>query len=134
MQIVQRRRDVGEMAGEPTPFSSYLEGNITSNQRNTYRIAMLLDGYPQEMPLAYVVEPSLRQADGTGLARMGGSQPMHTLPPDVYGHVQMCLVNDRTWRTTTTLVSLVMRARVWVEAYEAYLDTGTPLDRFLGHG
>jgi hypothetical protein len=94
---------------------------------------MLLDAYPQSPPPAYAVKTTLLQREGGALAQLGASQKMHLLAPDLFGHPQLCLYHDRAWGTSVPLVSLIIKARLWIEAYEAYLYSGEPLDAVLGH-
>ena len=111
MQIVQRRRDVGEMAGEPTPFGSYLEGNITSNQRNTYRIAS--SRWVPARDASCLRRRAVTSAGGRHGTRPPGRQLSRCIRSHpTSGHVQMCLVNDRTWRTADTGLAIDAGTRV----------------------
>ena len=132
-QLDVRPRDVGHTGGPVVEESYYLQGPLTSNQDKTYKIVMLLDSYPESPPPAYALEPLLMQREGSTLATLGASQKMHTLAPDLHGNPQLCLYHDRAWSTSVTLLTMVLKARIWLEAYESYLYTGEPLDAVLGH-
>ena len=92
-----------------------------------------LEGYPDVAPKLYVLQPTLRCHDGSLLSELGTSSTMHVLAPNDHGHVQVCHYNDRFWRSSLTLYKVLMKTRVWLEAYERHLRHGEPVEHYLGH-
>jgi hypothetical protein len=78
-----------------------------------------------------VVNPCPLRARGYDL--LAASAVMHTLSP-VYSHPQYVRIcHYRDWDPNKTLYLVLMKARLWVEAYEAHLRHGNPIDNYLGH-
>ena len=67
---------------------------------------------------------------GKNLIDYGESASMHTLDPKD-GYVQICHYKD--WSPRSTIYAVVLKGRIWLEACEAHIRTGNPLDRFLPH-
>jgi len=109
-------------------------GRLRSNSGSNYSIWIPLDSFPYSRPPLYIVDPKkLRTHKGRSLAKLGVSCSMHTLAPSEHGHVQICHYNDMYWHPNLTLYKVVMKARLWIEAYESHLRTGAAIDQYLAH-
>ena len=110
-----------------------LVGRMISNAGVVYTFFADLEGYPDVAPKLYILQPILRCHDGSLLSELGTSSTMHVLAPNDHGHVQVCHYNDRFWRSSLTLYKVLMKSRVWLEAYERHLRHGEPVEHYLGH-
>jgi hypothetical protein len=109
-------------------------GRMTTNSGSTYVVWLSLGAFPNEAPKMYVVSPKpLLTYDGRELASLGMSGNMHLLQPDDHGHPQICHYNDRFWHPRVSLYKILMKARLWVEAYEQHVRHGRPIDAYLPH-
>ena len=107
---------------------------LQTTRRNRYVLWIPLGAFPNEPPEMYVVEPApLRDYQGEKLSNRGSSMEMHLLAPDAYGHPQICHHNDCGWTPNITLYKVVMKGRIWLEAYELHRARGKPIDRYLPH-
>ena len=108
-------------------------GTLTTNGGSVYAVWLPLVDFPDGRPQIYVVHPKLKTYEGGLLAEEGKTSKMHTLDPNEHGHVQICHYRDAHWHSNITLYKVVMKARLWLEAYDRYLETGRTLDQFLDH-
>jgi len=103
----------------------YFEGRMSSNSgrvRFLVRV-VLVSGFPEVMPELYVWDPLfLRTWDGSSLNAEGISHYFHTLDNGPGGRVQICHTLD--WDPSITCVQVILKARLWIEAYDAHLTTG----------
>ena len=97
----------------------------TSNNRKYY-LESDLTGYPEAMPSLCVLE-ELRRRDGR---KLDVSSAMHCLGCRD-GRTYICYL--RIWRPDFHLFELFLKGNLWLEAYEAYLQTGNPIDHYLRH-
>ncbi len=110
-----------------------VDGTLHTNRGREYRVRLdSLLGYPSAMPRVLVTAPTLYTRDGRPMWEVGTSAKMHTLTP-LGTWVQVCHGRGDRWETRDTLYLAVLKARLWLEAYEYHLDTGEPLDRWLSH-
>ena len=109
-------------------------GTLTTNAGNEYGLWIPLGDFPNEPPGMFVVSPKdLRKRSGKKLAKIGPSADMHLLGPDEHGHPQICHHNDASWTPNITIFKVVMKGRLWLEAYEMHKATGKNIDRYLAH-
>jgi hypothetical protein len=47
------------------------------------------------------------------------------------GFLKICHCRPSSWTSSSTLYDVVMKGRLWLEAYEGYLMTGKDLSTFL---
>ena len=106
-------------------------GYVLSNSGKRYGLWIPTAGFPRSAPSVYIISPDIRQKNGRKLPRYSAS--MHTLGRNEHGHIELCMQREDHWRPTTTLYFQVMKARLWIEAYEAHLQTGKRLDHYLAH-
>jgi len=109
-----------------------VEIDMPTNDRNRYRLhVMVPHDYPSSQPHLLVVNPSPLRARGYDLLATSGV--MHTLTP-LLSHPQCVRIcHYRDWDPNKTLYLVLMKARLWVEAYESHLRHGNPIDNYLGH-
>lgn len=109
-------------------------GRMKTNRGREYVIWIPLGNFPNEAPAMYVISPKpLLMNDGRALAAIGASNDMHLRPPDDHGHPQICHYNGTFWHPKVSLYKILMKARLWLEAYEQHLQGGAPIDRYLSH-
>ena len=101
----------------------------TNDKQYTLRVYLPSD-YPNSCPQMVVSSPSscLRKKNGSQLSCMSGDD--HTLE-SIDGCTQICHYNSGLWRDDNTLYQVIMKGMIWLEAYEAHLRTGSPLNRYL---
>jgi len=110
-----------------------VDGVLTSNTDTAYKVRLYLRDFPDEVPQAFIMDPILQHVNGYPLAELGGDERFHVLRPDGMGHVQICHFPDRYWRSSVTLQHVILKVRVWLEAYEGHHNTGRTIDNFLAH-
>lgn len=112
----------------------YVAGwQTTSDGWKTYRLKLLLGPhYPDQMPSLYVVSPlALPNTDGDGTINDEEvSHAFHTLENGPGGCVQICHFKSDYWDASKTCVGVLMKGIVWLEAYEAHLQTGQDIADF----
>jgi hypothetical protein len=111
-----------------------LTGKLRTSVGNVYSVRIELDGFPDAVPDVWIDDPSMVMHDGQLLAEIGASSTMHTLNPDDDDRVQICHHHPAKWTSSNTLYMVVMKALVWLEAWEGHRATGKSLDRFLREG
>ena len=117
--------------------SEYVDVGIQTNSKKTYRLKIITgNSFPNSHPRVYVTYPShysLVDYEGNHLKSRGASSRMHTLSPNEDNNVQICHYDSSNWRPTVTLYKVIIKCRLWLEAYEGHLRTGEPIDYFLSH-
>jgi len=121
---------IQDLAGGP---NRGVVGTLTTNSGRRYSLWLPLGSFPLEAPNLYVINPLLYDYHGNPLWEQGVRSDMHVLSPDQYGHVQICHYRDSHWSPDVTLYKIVMKGRIWLEAYESHLRTGQPVDHYIGH-
>ncbi len=105
-----------------------VEGTIRTSAGQAYSVRLLVpEAFPFTHPRAFVVSP----IRGNGCSLNEASHSMHTLSSDSDDHPQICLYNDRNWDPSLTLQHVLVKAAVWLEAYEQHRRTGRPISDFL---
>jgi hypothetical protein len=109
-------------------------GRMRTNSGNEYAVWLLLKDFPNEAPAMYIVSPDpLLAYHGRPLSTLGINREMHLLQPDSHGHPQVCHYNDRFWVPKVSLYKILMKARLWLHAYEEHMKRGEPIDKYLSH-
>lgn len=107
---------------------------MSTSRRNRYVLWLSLGDFPNAPPRMYIVEPApLRDWKGKRLSKRGASSKMHLLGPNAHGHPQICHHSDAAWTPNVTLYKVVMKGRIWLEAYELHRLKRRPIDRYLPH-
>ncbi len=109
-----------------------IEGHLKSNSGNLYKLRIYVPSdFPNSRPNMVVLSPyPLIGSGGANINVLGVSSTMHTLTP-IDGYVSIC--HYKNWLPNLTLYLVVLKGRLWVEAFEGHKRSGQPLDRFLGH-
>ena len=119
------------VAGETT-----VQGNHTTAANRSYTLCIKIRaGFPEQMPLAYITWPSpLYGYGGKTIQSYGTSHNMHVFAPDWNNYAKLCLVKEEFWTASNTIVGLVMKGLLWLEAFEVHCRTGQNIDAFsLGY-
>jgi len=109
-----------------------LEVMLKTNSKKIYRLRLYLPSdYPNSQPAMVIIDPSpLQGYKGFNLLRTNSS--MHILDP-IDGHVQICHYSSSHWSPQVTLYKVILKGRLWLEAYENYVKTGKDIDEYLPH-
>jgi len=112
------------------PFRTHIEGNVCTNPMNLYTLRVYVPpDFPNSRPDMVVIWPHpLKGYAGRDLGETSAS--MHTLSA-LDGYVQICHYKD--WSPDLTLYFVVLKGRIWLEAFEGHKSTGQPLDHYLSH-
>jgi ubiquitin-protein ligase len=114
----------------------YIYGDYNSSSGRSYTIwCRLPEYYPNECPKVYVYKPNpligyggvLINSYGNG----GTSHQMHTLEKGSNGEVQICHWRQNRWHSGVTLNKVMIKAMLWLEAYEQHLSTGKSINDFV---
>lgn len=111
-----------------------VEVAITCSNDVNYTLRVYLPpDFPNSCPSMVVVSPSglLQRKNGSLMNSMSGAD--HTLSSKD-GYTQICHFLPSSWNGNNTLYQVIMKGRVWLEAYEVHLKTDDPLDRYLQVG
>ena len=112
----------------------FVEGPVHTNAGNEYDLRVVLPGdYPCSLPMLLVTYPApLLDCEGYHLGERGPSGTMHVLgAPD--GFLSVCHYDPAAWHPNHTLYRVLVKGRVWLEAYETHLATGDNIDVYLTH-
>ncbi len=111
-----------------------VEVGLATNSGARYAVRLVLpNDYPDRLPEALITHPlGLTNYVGDDLAELGPSLEMHLLTQNG-PHASICHYHPARWAADMTLYKVVMKARIWLEAYEMHARTGKPLDSYLKH-
>jgi hypothetical protein len=110
------------------PEKTRVECRVHTNSNNYYTLRVYVPSdFPNSRPNLVVTSPyPLEGYAGKSLLR--SSRSMHTLGA-IDGYVQIC--HYRNWKPNLNLYLVVLKGRIWLEAFEAHKKTGKPMDSFL---
>ena len=110
-----------------------LEGAMQSNSGTGYTIRVYLPSdYPNSIPNVVILSPALTDYKGRDLRGLGMSTLMHTLE-NTDGYLTICHYRPEKWHPQITLYKILMKVRLWLEAYEGHKATGKTMDDYLKH-
>ncbi len=115
-------------------LSYFLQGEHRTSSGKAYTLrALLPSGFPVSRPPVYVVKPNplWGYACIKTMNSYGVSHAMHTLGPGPNGEVQICHWRCERWHSGITLNKVMLKAVLWLEAYEQHLSTGKDIDEFV---
>jgi ubiquitin-protein ligase len=103
---------------------------LKSQSGNVYQIKIeLSEIYPIEMPTVFIVYPKgLKNFNGKRLPAF--NHEMHTLASDA-NKVQVCHFLPGNWNPMQSLYKVILKVKIWLEAYEFYLKTSKPISDYL---
>jgi hypothetical protein len=112
----------------------WLDCSIVSQTGKHYRLKIIIDGYPAQMPTVYILYPQkLFDKQGRDLAEIGVNGSMHLLSPDEENNIQICHYHESEWTGRQLLTHVMIHAKIWIDALEYHQETGQPLDHYLKH-
>jgi len=109
-----------------------MDCSLTSQSGRHYFLHLHLVGFPTQLPQVYVKYPNPLN-NRSGMPLRSPSRSMHVLSPDHEGCTQICHYGPSQWHGNISLVKVVLRAKVWLDAYECHLRTGQDIDTWLNH-
>ncbi len=124
-------KDMPQFSFMNLTHDTYVCGCVRTNSGKSYQVEVRLPpDYPDEQPELYVTSPSvLRMRNGwQSLNQLGTSHSYHTYRSE-RGCVKICFVRD--WDPSMSCLLVLLKAHLWLEAYEAHLKTGRPICEFL---
>ena len=111
-------------------MNEYLDVGLKTQSGTVYRMNIYLKNFPHAKPEVFLIYPEkLTDRDGRAMSRV--SHEMHMLHPK-NGNPQICHFKGTSWNPNRTLYQVILKCRLWLEAYEAYMETGKPLNTYLG--
>ncbi len=116
-------------------YSFFLWGTHRTSSANAYEIwSPLPNRYPSSRPPVYVRKPNPLSGYSyiMPINAYGVSHNMHTLSNGPNGEVQICHWRDERWHSGITLNKVMIKAVLWLEAYEQHLSSGDPITNFVG--
>jgi len=110
--------------------NEFLDVGVKTQSGKVYRLNIRLKpDYPNSLPEMFVVYPlPLRQFDGSVLN--GVSHIMHTLSND-NDKIQICHFKRENWNPNQSLYKIILKGKIWLEAYEGHLRTQNTIDYYL---
>lgn len=104
----------------------------TSGGQNCYRGRLVVSpSFPFEKPALYLISPN-------PLWMFGGTRTINSLGPTASfctrdNGPEMCvqICHTDTWDATMTCVFVLQKLHLWLEAYEAHLQSGKSIDTYL---
>ncbi|XP_028405119.1 uncharacterized protein LOC114527618, partial [Dendronephthya gigantea] len=108
---------------DPTD-NTKVEITLKTNNDNEYILRIYIGDFPNSVPDMVVVSSPNPMPD------WGSSYSNHTLTRRD-GYLRICHYHYSQWTDRSSLYEVVMKGRVWLEAYEGHLRTGQPMNYFL---
>ncbi len=110
-----------------------LEGPMPTNNGTSYTVRVLIPAdYPNSIPTVVIAAPTLYDYKGHDLREQGMSTLMHTLET-TDGCVTICHYRPEKWQPQLTLYKVLVKVRLWLEAFEGHKATGRTMDDYLRH-
>ena len=110
-----------------------VEWRVNTNNGKSYMLRVYLaSDFPNSCPILVVSSPSfpLRKKGGSLLINASGKD--HVLSAHD-GLTQICHFTTDKWTSENTIYQVLMKGRIWLEAYEIHLRTGEFLEKYLEH-
>lgn len=107
-----------------------VQGWHTTAAGNTYKLCIRpTKNFPNEIPYLYVTSPRpLYGYRGKSIQSYGAAHSMHVNQPNWNNYVNICHWKDSHWSAAYTLVSVLMKGMLWLEAFEVHRQTGKKID------
>ena len=111
-----------------------LEGYMITNKNVSYGIRLYVPyDMPNSVPEAVITFPSpVNDYFGNSLANYSHSAVMHLLAPRD-GCPKICTYKATHWNPNRTFYNVLMKVRIWLEAFDGHKSTGKNLDSYLPH-
>jgi len=110
--------------------NTYIAGYAQTNSGRLYGVRVdLPPDYPYDEPSLFITSPFvLPTRYGGSVNFVGTSHAFHTYANNG-GDIRICY--SGCWGSSNTCVMVLLKASLWLEAYEAYYRTGRDLASFL---
>ena len=114
------------------PGATYLEGPLSTNSGGWYQLRVYVpEQFPAICPEMIVARPApLHSRRGAALTNPSGA--MHTLGTRD-GGTKICHYHPSRWVPENTLYKVLLKGRIWLEAYEGHLSSGRDIEYYLKH-
>lgn len=113
-----------------SPYSpNWLYFAARTNRGNIYTLNIDLSNFPNNIPKVFVSKMLYTK---TGERMDGPSASMHTLTSE-NNCTRICHYGSQSWTPRVSLYKVYVKCRLWLEMYEQHLETGKPIDYYLGH-
>ena len=125
-------KDKVEWIDPTNPSQTRVELDLKSSSDRRYKLRLYLnEDFPNSCPHMAIVYPkNLRTKNNRPLPLLDKS--FHTLGYTVDKFTKLCHFSPDLWTADNTLYQVLMKGIMWIEAYEGHLDTGNPMDFYLG--
>jgi len=123
---IDRLRWTNPTAADGKPAEVEVDVFTVTNKK--YSLTVIIpEDFPNSCPTLIVSQPSylLKKKDGS---LVGGNE--HSWG-SFNGFTKICHHRAERWTSDLTLYQVFMKGLIWLEAYEAHLRTGKPMDSFL---
>ena len=101
-----------------------VEVALKTNNDNRYTLRIYIGNFPNSIPEMVVVSSPKPMPDWEN------SSVTHTLSKRD-GYLQICHWHSSHWTDRISLHEVVVKGRLWLEAYEGHIRTGQPMNFFL---
>ncbi len=107
---------------------------MKTNKSVNYKIRLYVpNDIPNSVPKAVITYPNpVTNYYGRKLINDGYSSSMHLLEPK-NGYPQICTYRSVNWHPNKTFYNILMKIRIWLEAFDGHKETGNSLDYYLKH-
>jgi hypothetical protein len=109
-----------------------VRGLHQTSASNTYGVCLWLkNGYPHTMPSLYITSPCPLYGYGyKSIQSYGTSHYMHVWEPDWNNYVKICHCKSEYWTASNNIAGVLMKAFLWLEAFEVHRRTGSNIDSY----
>jgi len=117
---------------EASATNATIRGEHTTTAGNTYRLCLhVTSNFPNSLPGLYVTSPCpLVGYGGKTIQSYGTSHTMHVWKPDWDNYAKLCHWKEEFWSPSNTLLSVLMKGMLWLEAFEVHCKTGKSIDEY----
>jgi hypothetical protein len=114
------------------PGVTTIRGDYCSSAGHSYRLCVRLTSkYPYQMPDMYVISPCpLKGYGGKKINKDAAYHSMHIWPSDWNDYVKICHCKDEYWSASNTILGVLMKGILWLEALEIHRKNGKDIDEY----
>ena len=113
-------------------LSEHMIFAMRTNSGKVYTLRIdIPNDYPNSKPEVYITNPK-GLITKSGESMLATNASMHTLTGKD-GCVRICHFGDISWGPRQSLAKVITKCRLWIEVYEAHLQTGEPIGNILPH-
>lgn len=76
------------------------------------------------------MDTKIKDHNGRLLIDYGSSHEMHLLKP-LNNQVHICLYRPERWKANYHLIDILLKACVWIKAYEFHLKSGKSINEYV---